>query len=117
MGPIHEFRIRRLGVETLEDRLTPSLSLVGVPGADHAPSPLAFAGFDNPAPGDSHPATTQRSQTAVTTTGALSGTNPTVQNPSFGNEGPWSAHYVSPVISCTIEPDCPMDPTPYVPHP
>jgi len=111
MGPKMQCR---LTVERLDDRDTPSLSLVGVPGADHAPSPLAFAGFDNPAPGEFHP-NFNRSPTAVAATDATG--NPTIGNPGFGNEGPWSAHYRSPVISCTIEPDCPMDPTPYVPHP
>ncbi len=101
----------RLAVEQLEDRNTPSLSLVGVPGADAAPSPLAFLGFDNPAPGDFHP-NFSRSATAIDATMG----NPTDAS-GFGNEGPWSAHYRSPVISCTIEPDCPLDPTPYVPHP
>ena len=117
MGCIHETRRARLELEKLEDRANPSLALVGVPAADNVSYPLAFAGFDNPAPGDFHPAVTQRSETAVTTTNNLYGTNPTVQNPPFGNEGPWSAHYMSPVISCTLEPDCPNDPTPYVPHP
>ncbi|MCI0461475.1 MAG: hypothetical protein L0Z62_31375 [Gemmataceae bacterium] len=106
----------RLVVEQLENRDTPSISLVGVPGAAHAPAPLAFLGFDNPADGEFHP-NFSRSPTAIAATGATAGQNPTVQNPDFGNEGPWSAHYVSPVISCTIEADCPMDPTPYVPHP
>ena len=106
MGPIHDLQLERL-----EDRNTPSISLVGVPGADHAPSPLAFAGFDNPAPGDFHP-NFDRSPTAIN---ATMGTPPDASG--VGNEGPWSAHYRSPVISCTVEPDCPADPTPYVPHP
>lgn len=111
MGPLHEIHLGKLAIEKLEDRLTPSLSLVGVPGADHAPSPLAFGGFDNPAPGEFHP-NFNRSLTAIEATMG----NPTDAS-GLGNEGPWSAHYMSPVISCTIEPDCPMDPTPYVPHP
>lgn len=101
----------RLELERLEDRANPSLALVGVPGAEAAPYPLAFEGFDNPAPGDFHP-NFDRDPTAIDATMG----NPTDAS-GLGNEGPWTAHYVSPVISCTLEPDCPDDPTPYVPHP
>lgn len=100
MQPIHVLQL-----EVLEDRFAPSITLVDVPGATHAPDPLAFAGFDNPAPGDFHP-NFDRSPTAIEATMG----NPTDAS-GFGNEGPWSAHYRSGVISCT-EPGCPPDPTP-----
>ncbi|MBI3465879.1 MAG: hypothetical protein HY000_22920, partial [Planctomycetes bacterium] len=77
MRSTHQLRAQ-LGVERLEERMTPSISLVGVPGAAVAPSPLAFDGFDNPAPGEFHP-NFDRSATAVAATDALLGTNPTVQ--------------------------------------
>ena len=104
MEPIRKKK-RRFQIEKLEERIAPDLTLVGVPGAAAAPAPLAFAGFDTPAPGYYHP-NFYRSPTAVATTDALAGTNPTVQNPGFGNEGPWSAHYVSDVIDCA-DPTCP----------
>jgi hypothetical protein len=93
--------------------MTPSLSLVDVPAADVVSSPLVFDGFDNAAPGEFHP-NFNRSLTAIEATEATADHNPTASgNPeAFGNEGPWSAHYVSPVISCVVEPECPADPTP-----
>ena len=62
--------------------------------------------FDNPAPGIAHPnfATTDGGRRSLTATGtilsATTGHGPSVSG--LGNEGPWSATVVSPVISiCT----------------
>jgi hypothetical protein len=101
-------------MERLEDRINLDITLVGVPGAVHAPSPLAFDGFDNPsvvlvdfdgdgiAAEDGHP-NFGRSLRAIEATEATADHNPTsAANPlPFGNEGPWSAHYLSPVIDCS----------------
>jgi hypothetical protein len=109
MGPIQE-----LGIELLEDRITPDLTLTGVAGALHAPAPLAFENFDNPSPGfelididgdgvlDSVHPNFVRSVTAID---ATMGT-PT-DDSGFGNEGPWSAHYQSPVICADQLGTCP----------
>ena len=49
-------------------------------------------GFDTPAPGGSHP-NFDRSGTAILATMGIP-----VDGFGFGNEGPWSAHFMSPVI-------------------
>ena len=67
-----------------------------------------FAGFDNPSPDVlaafcdpavssefCHPALTRRSDTARA---ATTGNGPSVDG--FGNDGPWAATVVSPVITC-----------------
>ena len=54
-----------------------------------------FEGFDNAAPGEFHP-NFGRSDTAFA---ATTGHGPSVGG--AGNEGPWGATQVSPVISCT----------------
>ena len=51
--------------------------------------------FDNPSPGDFHPALTKRALAALA---ATTGNGPSVQEE--GNEGPWSATIASPVITC-----------------
>lgn len=92
----HRFRIMKL-----EERITPNLTLP----SGH----VIFPEFDNPSPVlspfgedlfvDQHP-NFVRAEVAI---------NATMGNPAdgggFGNEGPWSAHYRSPVIGCT-EPGC-----------
>lgn len=86
----------RFQIVKLEERITPDLTL---PNGN-----LLFDGFDNPGAGAGdgtyHP-TFYRSGTAIDTTDSLAGINPTIQNPGYGNEGPWSAHYLSDQIDCT----------------
>ena len=58
--------------------------------------------FDNPAPGEFHPsfAISDGGRRSDTAQAATTGHGPSVSG--FGNEGPWSATVVSPVISiCT----------------
>jgi hypothetical protein len=83
---------RRFSIEKLEERITPDLTLPS--------GGMVFANFDNPAPGTYHP-NFYRSGTAIETTSGLAGTNPTIVNVPYGNEGPWSAHYLSDQIDCT----------------
>ena len=69
-----------------------------------------FVDFDNPAPFDAHPNFDNdtgggaRSTTAANYYGGVGGDSATALkgpvNGEFGNEGPWSAHFASPVISC-----------------
>ena len=68
-----------------------------------------FAGFDNPAPFDFHPNFDResgggaRSTTAAAFNDGAGGGVTAFKGPVnglFGNEGPWSAHFASPVISC-----------------
>lgn len=61
------------------------------------PGNTVFEGFDNPAPGEFHP-NFDRSPTAID---ATTGHGPSLSG--AGNEGPWSPHVVSPVITCA---DC-----------
>ena len=83
----------RFSIVKLEDRITPNLSLPS--------GQVVFEGFDNQAPQAYHPQCF-RSATAIETTAGLAGINPTIQAaPEFGNEGPWSAHYMSDQIDCT----------------
>lgn len=68
-----------LHIEDLEDRIAPALVLPN--------DMLIFSGFDNPAPGDFHPALTARADAAHEATDGYNG-------PNFnggGNEGPWGA--------------------------
>lgn len=74
-----------LKIEDLEDRIAPALVLPN--------DMVIFSGFDNPAPGDFHPALTARDATALD---ATTGNGPSVSG--FGNEGPWSATVVSDEI-------------------
>jgi hypothetical protein len=70
-----------------------------------------FAGFDNPAPFDFHPNFDNdggggaRSTTAAEYNDGAGGDSATAfkgpVNGLFGNEGPWSAHFASPVIDCS----------------
>jgi hypothetical protein len=69
-----------------------------------------FVDFDNPAPFDAHPNFDNelgggaRSTTAAQYISPVEGGGVTANkgpvNGIFGNEGPWSAHFASPVISC-----------------
>ncbi len=68
-----------------------------------------FPGFDNPAPFDFHPNFDRESGGGARSTtaadfnfgegGGVTANNGPPNGP-FGNEGPWSAHFMSPVISC-----------------
>ena len=83
----------RFRIVKLEERITPGLFL---PNGKEV-----FAGFDNPGDGAGdgtyHP-TFYRSETAILTTDGLAGVNPTVQTAGYGNEGPWSAHFMNDTI-------------------
>ncbi len=69
-----------------------------------------FVDFDNPAPFDFHPNFDSetgggaRSTTAAEFNDGAGGDSATAfkgpVNGLFGNEGPWSAHFASPVIDC-----------------
>lgn len=67
-----------------------------------------FEGFDNPAPFEFHPNFDRESGGARSTTAAefndgLGGGVTAFKGPfngPFGNEGPWLAHFASPVIDC-----------------
>lgn len=56
-----------------------------------------FEGFDNPAPGEFHP-NFGRSETANDATFGIPASGDTEDGFSGSNEGPWSAHFQSPVI-------------------
>ena len=62
---------------------------LGLPSGDEV-----FVDFDNPAPGPEHP-NFDRSATAIANTANMGPVNG-----DLGNEGPWSAHFASPVIDC-----------------
>lgn len=82
----------RFSIVKLEERIAPDLTLPN--------GQVVFENFDNAAPFPGHP-NFYRSETALDTTADLAGTNPTIQNVVYGQEGPWSAHYMSDVIDCS----------------
>lgn len=62
-----------------------------------------FEGFDNSAPGEFHPSF-DRSATAALSTAGIPPSGDPADGFGGNNEGPWSAHFVSPVIGCSEAP-------------
>ena len=82
----------RFSIKKLEERIAPNLTLPS--------GQVVFEGFDNQGPQPYH-SNFYRSGTAIETTAGLAGTNPTIQNVAYGQEGPWAAHFMSDRIGCT----------------